>query len=123
MKNGIADFLPRNRIRTTHWHLQHLLRSHERIDMNGKGVKILLKASLEDILFRWAVHMVEMTLHKIRPVIEILEEQLIFKNVFSKDFIACKFLNEADEKENNESDSSSEGDNHASPDKNKHLKE
>ena len=44
----------------------------------------MLKSSLEDVLFRWVFYMTEAALHKLRPIIEILESQLILKNVFTR---------------------------------------
>jgi len=72
--------------------LQPLLRKSERIDWGGAGVTLLSQCSLEEILFRWSFWMVEKSLSKLRPLIELIEEQLINKNVLAQGTKASYFL-------------------------------
>jgi hypothetical protein len=45
--------------------------------MSGLGTEMLLKVSLQEVMIRWAFYMVERTLWKLRPVIELIEDYLV----------------------------------------------
>ena len=62
------------------WYLQNLLCPEELIDNGGKGVSMLMNCSMNNILVRWSFMMLRITLDKLRPIIEILEDQLVEKD-------------------------------------------
>jgi hypothetical protein len=75
MKGG-ADFVKKKSISILrkNWYLQNLLCAEELIENGGKGVSILNNCSMNNILMRWSFLMIHITLHKLRPIIEILED-------------------------------------------------
>ena len=61
------------------WYLQNLLRPFETLAADGPGVQLLHSCSMDDIIFRWSFMMIEKTLEKLRPMLELLEDMLILK--------------------------------------------
>ena len=74
MSADIRSLMPQRKDNNSHWYLQPLLRKKEKVDWGGPGIMLLQQCSLEEILFRWSFHIVEQSLHKLRPIIELLEE-------------------------------------------------